>query len=491
MKLAAKIALSMVALLGVLFAIGGHVMIRQNFSHSLEQAVLRDADAHLRQKDLLRQSLATAHHAGQAIYDRDLKLAGDTITQAMGESGGALAILTDGVNPVFNSLPGGFTTSVRSEMLATGDQEYLFHQVDGTVYLIIPSTLIASGREVSLLSCFDVSYLFEERIRQQATFYIVYALLLAATVVLALLLSRLITRPLRRLGTASSRIAAGAYEERLALDGSDEMAQLAASFDEMAASIGEKVDSLNLSLRQKEDFIGAFTHELKTPMTAMMGYAALLEKDPATNESHRRALAYIHSETKRLEALSQKLLLLLGLSDETLDLSPVPLGDLFEKTRNALGDTKGVEVVFSGGGGACVWGDADLLVILLLNLIRNGVNARPADGRVRVLPALLEDRYIVYISDTGCGMSADQLDRIEEPFYRVDSARAKSDGGSGLGLAIAARVARLHGTFLRYESAPDAGTTVSFTLAIKDSSSHVVRTPDGQAACTPDGEGGV
>src|SRR5699024_676139 len=99
-------------------------------------------------------------------------------------------------------------------------------------------------------------------------------LLCAAVVVV--LLSRRMTRPLALLNRASGEIAAGAYDRRTAVPGDDEIAQLSRSFDHMAAAVEDKVAQLELSVRQRDDFMGAFTHELKTPMTSIIGYADML-----------------------------------------------------------------------------------------------------------------------------------------------------------------------------------------------------------------------
>lgn len=463
MKLAARITLSMVALLGVLFAIGGSVMVTLNFERSLGETVARDAALHQRQKETLREALAAGWLQDGRASDYALVDAAKAVAAAPGE-GGSLALLADGANALYNGLPASFTTSLRASFLQGDEAQYFLHREGEATYLVFPSKMTAAGRSLALLSAFDVSALFAERARQQFTFYAVYAILLLATVLLSLLLSRRITRPLHRLQAAAGEIAAGDYARRTGIGGDDEIGRLAGSFNEMAAAVEEKVASLHLSVRQKEDFIGAFTHELKTPMTAMMGYAALLRQSGAASGEQRLALDYIHSETRRLESLSQKLLALLGLAEEAIVPGPVRLCDLFARTKAALGDTGDCEVAFAGHCTAAVRGDVDLLVVLLLNLIRNAIGARPRDKQVRVEVALDGGGYLLSVSDSGCGIPPGELARIEEPFYRLDAARARQDGGSGLGLAIAARITELHGTRLVYESEVGAGTTVRLWL---------------------------
>ena len=126
------------------------------------------------------------------------------------------------------------------------------------------------------------------------------------------LLTKRMTRPLDELYGASRRIARGDYSARAEVATQDEIGSVAESFNAMAAAVQKNVDALALSARQREEFMGAFTHELKTPMTAIIGYADTLRTLELDPEGRRRAAGYIFSEAKRVEALSGKLLALLG-----------------------------------------------------------------------------------------------------------------------------------------------------------------------------------
>lgn len=132
---------------------------------------------------------------------------------------------------------------------------------------------------------------------------------------------------------AGAQIAAGDYARRTALHTGDEIETLSRSFDAMADAVQEKIADLQADVQRREDFVGAFTHELKTPMTSIIGYAdilATMQTDPA---EQREAAAAIAHEGRRLEALSHKLLALLGLSEEALTLTAVPLDSLWPRLR--------------------------------------------------------------------------------------------------------------------------------------------------------------
>ena len=176
-------------------------------------------------------------------------------------------------------------------------------------------------------------------------------------------------------------------------------------------------------------------------------------------EQHEAAGAIYH-ESRRLEALSYKLLSLLSLSDERLELAPVDLTDLWPRLRMACPQVP----LLTPQGGAVVHGDADLLLDLLCNLVQNAAKASPAGMPVTVLLADAGDTVALTVQDHGCGIPADKLARVTEPFYMVDKSRARKQGGSGMGLALCQRIAAVHGGTLQISSQVGVGTAVTVTL---------------------------
>ena len=181
--------------------------------------------------------------------------------------------------------------------------------------------------------------------------------------------------------------------------------------------------------------------------------------DRRTALQHEAAGAIYH-ESRRLEALSYKLLSLLSLSDERLELAPVDLTDLWPRLRMACPQVP----LLTPQGGAVVHGDADLLLDLLCNLVQNAAKASPAGMPVTVLLADAGDTVALTVQDHGCGIPADKLARVTEPFYMVDKSRARKQGGSGMGLALCQRIAAVHGGTLQISSQVGVGTAVTVTL---------------------------
>lgn len=287
------------------------------------------------------------------------------------------------------------------------------------------------------------------------------AVLAAASAVTALLARRL-TRPLAVLTDAGAQIAAGDYARRTDLHTGDEIEALSRSFDKMADAVQEKIADLEADVQRREDFVGAFTHELKTPMTSIIGYADMLHTMQTDPDEQREAAAAIVHEGRRLEALSRKLLALLGLNEEGVELTAVPLPALWPRLHAACPDV----TLRTPAAAPTVRGDADLLLDLLCNLVQNAAKASAPGAPVLVLCTQAGDAVTLTVADRGCGIPPELIPRVTEPFYMVDKSRARRQGGSGLGLALCQRIAAAHGSALRIESEPGRGTRVSVTLPV-------------------------
>ena len=231
----------------------------------------------------------------------------------------------------------------------------------------------------------------------------------------------------------------------------------------------EKLQALN---DRQSRFVADLTHELKTPLTSMIGYADLLRSAPL-DESRRRAAAdAIYHESTRLESLSQQLLALQGLQTDGVTLVSVPVAAVFADVARSLPDAA---LDCDAPAGATVRADRVLLADLLRNLVLNALHAEPKDGTVHLSCAEAGGQWRLTVRDNGCGIPAGALPHLTEPFYRVDKARARANGGSGVGLALCAEIAAAFGTKLEFESTPGEGTTVAICLqkeAADDEKTH-------------------
>ncbi|GAB6087132.1 hypothetical protein JCM11672_24040 [Alkaliphilus crotonatoxidans] len=235
----------------------------------------------------------------------------------------------------------------------------------------------------------------------------------------------------------------------------------------MAETIEERIAELSNTARQKEDFVSNFAHELKTPLTSVIGYADMIYQKQLSREDTKNAAAYIIDEGLRLEALSLKLMDLIVLNRQDIILEELPADEILQNIADTLKPlllSENIKFRLETVK-AYIKIDYDLLKSLLLNLIDNAVKAGSTE--ITLTGKIKRNSYIVRVSDNGHGIPADELDRITEAFYMVDKSRSRKQHGAGLGLALASKIAGIHGSRLEFASIPDKGTTVSFSLAME------------------------
>ncbi len=296
---------------------------------------------------------------------------------------------------------------------------------------------------------------------------LLYAAAAAMTVALALsvFFSRRVIGPVRAMSLASQRIAGGRYDERVRVGGSDELAQLAMRFNQMA----EKLDQVE-SMRRR--LIGDVSHELRTPLTAIKGSMEGLIDGvlPATDETYRQ----IHSEADRLNRLVDDLQELSRVEARAyeLDIRPVDVSSLVRsvtKRLTAQAETKRISLNLEMPPDlARVLADEDRAVQVLTNLTGNALQYTPEGGRVTMTAKRINGEVQIAVRDTGIGIPSEHLPHIFDRFYRVDKSRSRrSGGGSGIGLTIAKALVEAQGGRMWAESAGEGeGSTFTFTLPV-------------------------
>lgn len=280
----------------------------------------------------------------------------------------------------------------------------------------------------------------------------------------------LLTRRFTRLTTAVQRLAGGDYSQRIEAPSDDELGRLARAFNDMAGTIEAQLAAMRETDRQRRELIANLTHDFRTPLTSLRGYAEQLLSAPQGSEEERRqALGSILDNADRLTRLAQQLSTLARLDayDKPLQREPFSLPELAHdiagKFRHQAGQA---EVALSVAcDPALPWVDADLGLIdrVLCNLIDNALHATPAGGWVRLDAEARDDGVRLSVVDSGVGIAAEELPVITQRFYRTRDSIAKGEG-SGLGLSIVREICERHGTRLEVASRQGEGTRVSLVL---------------------------
>lgn len=269
-------------------------------------------------------------------------------------------------------------------------------------------------------------------------------------------------KPLQQISKTAKDIANGEYETRLPIVGRDELAEMAQSFNYMAEEIQRQINELKDAAERKQQFVDNFAHELRTPMTAIYGYAEYMQKAVISEEDRLSALEYIMSESKRLQTLASQLLDMAKLRNNSIYFKEIKIFKLFEGVKNTMYGRligKDIQVEFKSEIDT-LYGDATLLESLLVNLIDNAIMACDKQGRINICAFKENGLPVIIIKDNGKGISPDVLSKITEPFYRVDQSRNRNEGGAGLGLAICKEIAKNHGAKLSFTSELGKGTEV-------------------------------
>ena len=306
---------------------------------------------------------------------------------------------------------------------------------------------------------------FQQALTQALSVAAVLALICALA--LSYGVSRQIAGPVQRMLTATRRIGAGHYAERVIVspaNAGDELGQLAASFNAMAGEL-EKTE------RRRIELVGDVAHELRTPIATLSGYLeglldGVVEPSPET-------LARLHTELLRLSRLVDDLQELSRAEARQLPMRAdrVSPASIVNAARDRVAPQfaeKGLELVITPATGLPdVIADSDRAVQVLTNLLTNALRYTPAPGRVEASVARQGSMLAFQVRDTGVGIAPEQLSRIFERFYRVEKSRSRALGGSGIGLTISRALVEAMGGSIRAESAgPGKGSAFTFTLPI-------------------------
>ncbi len=340
---------------------------------------------------------------------------------------------------------------------------YQIIQAGGHYYIQTGTVINALDRVVYLETMKDVTEVFEERREGFAMYRRVTLLMLLISSVAMFIISFWLTRPIRILTRATRKMTEGDYSYRAEQISNDEMGQLTCDFNQMANALEENIYDLEEEIRAREDFIAAFSHELKTPLTAIIGYADLLRSRKLDDEKHFLSANYIYTEGKRLETMAFRLLDIIVTKRCKIERQLVEASQLFRYLQEMYGTNTEMEFVFRYDD-AKVYVEVNLMATVLLNLIDNACKASQPGSSIEVFGENMEQGYLFSVRDYGVGIPPEECRKITEAFYMVDKSRSRSHNGAGLGLALCATILQLHGSSLEIESTVGEGSCFSFFL---------------------------
>jgi two-component system sensor histidine kinase MtrB len=326
------------------------------------------------------------------------------------------------------------------------------------------------GSAYELIYFFPLTQLQNELILIQRTLALVGFALVFLLAGIAWLVTRWVVVPVARAAQGAKLLSTGKLDERLVVHGNDEVAALARSFNEMAASLQEKMRELEELSQVQRQFVSDVSHELRTPLTTIRMAADLLfESRDQLETSASRSAELLQSQLGRFESLLADLLEIsrYDANAATLEAELVDVCDVVRQSADVaqqLAERRGVRIEFRLPAEPCLAEmDRRRVERILRNLLCNAVEH--GEGRdVVVTSAADRDAVAVAIRDFGVGLRPGEDRLVFDRFWRADPARARATGGTGLGLAIALEDARLHGGWLEAWGEPARGSVFRLTL---------------------------
>lgn len=447
MKLSAKITLSVVLIVSLAVAIGGYAIVSSVFRSQMTHQITTAAD----ETQLLCSVLGT-----MAVERRTSVAQGATqnsLEQTLKEA-------------PFRE----YRLRLTDPTIPTENIAYEIRQISegkGKQYeLVVTCRFSVDQSAFYLESRRDVTDLYTLRGQYLATFRLVYLAAVVFSLVSGIAVSAVLTAPIRTLSRSARQIAGGNYSVRAAVRTADEIGILATQFNRMTQELENHIQSLEKATQQQKDFTASFAHELKTPLTSIIGYADTLRSRKLPEAQQFEAANFIFTEGRRLETMSHSLLRLFSLENEAPKMQRFSALSLAKSVEESIAyPLRQRQLVLElRVEDEWVTGERSLLEILLYNLLDNARKASNPGSKITLLGTKVPVGYCFAVKDRGRGIPPEALSRITEPFYMVDKSRARAEGGAGLGLALSKRIAELHGAKLHYESIVDRGTVVSFVL---------------------------
>lgn len=436
MKFRTKMTVCMIWLLALAYGVGGSLLIGMNFQNSLEK-----------EKGAARQSCQML--VNTLVLVNDYNRIGSCVEQ-LGVSGtnwSGIMVISQG-DVLYQQ---GEVTQISEASL----------QMSGKT-LLLSCTIRSNLPDIEVTAAFDLTPIYEQRDGQLTIYRWTFGIVILVGSLISLVLCSWLTVPLQSVTRAAKLIGSSRTSRRIYVHSRDEVGMLAEEFNNMADRVEESLDGMKAAMERQEEFMGSFAHELKTPMTSIIGYADLLRSQSLPEEDRRAAANYIFSEGKRLENLSLKLLELLVMEREKLPMrlcSPRRIIEGLVKEYRPIYAKQGIVLACSCQAGNCRL-EPDLFRSLLYNLVDNSRKALDGAGHIQIHLVLTDVGCRLEVRDDGRGMPPEVLNRLTEAFYRVDKSRSRAQGGAGLGLALCQRIVVLHRGSISFASREGEGTCV-------------------------------
>ena len=450
MKFAWKIFFVSFIMIIVSFGVGGFMLINAVFTGTLDEktSTLTDNNSYITLSLYATCTNADTMGYGESSVDYIIN---NFLQQVSGSSADTKVKIGNATQLTeFDDIT--FITKIENGM-----HSHRIVQSKGRHWFQAVSHISISGRDLYVETLTDISEIYSSRDSYCGIFRIILLIVAMISSLVLVIFSKFLTRPLVKLSDAAREIAEGNFSKRVETTGTGEVKELSDSFNTMVENIESYTDKLKKAARDRDDFVANFTHELKTPLTSVIGYADMLRTYELDADKRRECADYIYREGKRLEKLSANLLEIIVMENSDIKCTDINTEHLFKEIRGSVAfllKKYGVKLHIK------------YEKAIISAVIDNACKASKNGQEIALLGKTDGERYSFSVSDCGRGIPKDELEKITQPFYMVDKSRSRKMGGAGLGLALCNEIARLHNSTLTIESEENVGTTVQFDAAV-------------------------
>ena len=310
---------------------------------------------------------------------------------------------------------------------------------------------------------FPMEQIYQDREEILLVMYIAFLVFFLLMLLILIFFTFNIYRPLQKIVTGVDEFALGHLNYKIPIQSHDEMGYLAASLNYMS-------DELAHTAETQRNFIANISHDFRSPLTSIKGYLVAIEDGTIPYEMQGRYINIIINETERLEKLTKSLLTLNHL-DKTTRVMNFRNFDINKVIKNTIATFEGtcrsktisIELILTGEQ-LNVYADMEQIQQVLYNLIDNAIKFSSVNSTITIETTLKNERIFVSVKDKGCGISKENLPKIWDRFYKIDSSRGKDRKGTGLGLAIVKEIINSHHQNINVISTEGVGTEFIFTL---------------------------
>lgn len=459
MKLWKKILLGTLIIFSIGFDLGAFFLISQAYHNNLEHEI----NLGIREQNIILSTLSStlmrAEEFDSKILDNKTRLSSiiESLANYYKKQNVSLALYCNKKNIYSN-----ISTLDRQCLKFTNkkSKNIVDNKING-VHILFVSARLPDFPDLILVYARNINSVDEFYSSITNSYVLICIVIMALMTISIFFFLKRITAPIVKLNNVTTEVSNGLNVKRITIKSNDEIGQLARNFNKMIDSIEKTMEDLRIQAKDKQQFIDDLSHEMKTPITSILGYSEFLKNTNCSKDDQFVAINHLQNSIVRLQNLSSELLKLTMLKNEKIVIKRILTNDLLKElfcTMQPILVSLDVTLLTEQRL-EYLFGDKTLLISLLTNLVENAARASSSGNKI-IVKVYKTDSPIIEVIDEGIGISEKEIKKITEPFYRADKSRSRKFGGVGLGLSISLRIVELHNANMVIKSKEHQGTIV-------------------------------